>query len=73
MLKLGVLHDPNTPIETYIQYVANQDSELMPYVLELVDTTFSLGNRKLTMPLIDVDIDEVKAGKDLFNELFGDV
>ena len=69
MLKLGVLHDPNTPIETYIQYVANQDSELMPYVLELVDTTFSPGNRKLTMPLIDVDIDEVKAGKDLFNEL----
>jgi len=69
MLKLGVLHDPKTPIETYIQYVANQDSELMPYVLELVDTTFSPGNRKLTMPLIDVDVDEVKVGEDLFDEL----
>ncbi|GIS57576.1 MAG: hypothetical protein CM1200mP1_15140 [Candidatus Neomarinimicrobiota bacterium] len=69
MLKLGVLHDPKTPIETYIQYVANQDPELMPYVLELVDTTFSQANRKLTMPLIDIDIDEVIAGKDFFDEL----
>ena len=60
MLKLGVWHDPKTPIETYIQYVANQDPELMPYVLELVDTTFSQANRKLTMPLIDIDIDEVE-------------
>ena len=69
MLKLGVLHDPKTPIETYIQYVANQDPELMPYVLELVDTTFSQANRKLTMPLIDIDIDEVIAGKEFFDEL----
>ena len=41
----------------------------MPYVLELVDTTFSQANRKLTMPLIDIDIDEVIAGKEFFDEL----
>ena len=66
------MHNPNTPIETYIQYVANQDPELMPYVLELVDSTFSSGNRKLTMPLIDADISEVQSGKDLFMNLLVD-
>ena len=70
MLKLGVLHDPKTPIETYIQYVSSNDPELMPFVLELVDTTFSPGNRKLTMPLIDNDMDTVKTGKDLFDDIF---
>ena len=72
ILKLGIMHNPNTPIETYIQYVANQDPELMPYVLELVDSTFSSGNRKLTMPLIDADISEVQSGKDLFMNLLVD-
>ena len=69
MLKLGVLHDPKTPIETYIQYVSSEDPELMPYVLELVDTTFTPGNRKMTMPLIDNDMDTVKAGKESFNDI----
>jgi AAA family ATP:ADP antiporter len=69
MLKLGVLHDPKTPIETYIQYVSSEDPELMPYVLELVDSTFSPGNRKMTMPLIDNDMDTVKTGKELFNDI----
>ena len=72
MLKLGVLHDPKTPIETYIQYVSSQDPELMPYVLELVDTTFSTGNRKLTMPLIDSDMDKLKSGKELFDDILVD-
>ena len=72
ILKLGIMHNPNTPIETYIQYVTNQDPELMPYVLELVDSTFSSGNRKLTMPLIDADISEVQSGKDLFMNLLVD-
>ncbi|SVB45305.1 uncharacterized protein METZ01_LOCUS198159, partial [marine metagenome] len=69
MLKLGVLHDPKTPIETYIQYVSSNDPELMPYVLELVDTTFTPGNRKLTLPLIDNDMDTVKTGQDLFDDI----
>ena len=69
MLKLGVLHDPKTPIETYIQIVSSEDPELMPYVLELVDTTFTPGNRKMTMPLIDNDMDTVKAGKESFNDI----
>jgi ATP/ADP translocase len=69
MLKLGVLHDPKTPIETYIQYVSSNDPELMPFVLELVDTTFAPENRRLTMPLIDTDMDTVKTGKDLFDDI----
>ena len=72
MLKLGVLHDPKTPIETYIQYVSSEDMELLPYVLELVDTTFSPENRKFTMPLIDKDIDSSKAGKDMFDDILTD-
>ena len=54
---------------SYIQFVSSNDPELMPYVLELVDTTFTLGNRKLTMPLIDNDMDTVKTGKDLFDDI----
>ena len=69
ILKLGVLHDPKTPIETYIQYVSSNDPELMPFVLELVDTTFAPENRRLTMPLIDTDMDTVKTGKDLFDDI----
>ena len=52
LLKLGVLKTPNTPIETYIQYLSSGDSDLAPFVLEFVDTTFSPDDRKYTIPLI---------------------
>lgn len=72
LLKLGVLQTPKTPIETYIQYIASQDPELMPFVLEFVDTTFSQDDRKYTLPLIDDEVDISQLGPELFDDLIGD-
>ena len=69
MLKLSILHDPKTNIEIYTQYIAKNDPELMPFVLELVDTSFSTENRKLMIPLIDNDFDKVQNAKEMFDYL----
>ena len=70
LLKLGTLKNSNIPIETYIRYVKSHDPELLPIVLELVDSTFSPENRKRTLPLIDPDEDKLQTGKILFPDLF---
>ena len=70
LLKLGTLKKPDIPIETYIRYVKSNDPDLLPIVLELVDTTFSPENRKHTLPLIDPDVDRIKIGQELFPDLF---
>ena len=70
LLKLGTLKKPDIPIETYIRYVKSNDPDLLPIVLELVDSTFSPENRKHTMPLIDPDVDRIKIGQELFPDLF---
>ena len=41
LLKLGTLKEPKIPIEKYIRYVKSNDKEVLPYVLELIDSTFS--------------------------------
>ena len=69
LLKLGVLKNPNIPIETYIQYLSSGDSDLEPFVLEFVDTTFSPDDRKYTIPLIDKEIDISETSEDLFKDL----
>ena len=70
LLKLGTLKKPDIPIETYIRYVKSNDPDLLPIVLELVDSTFSPENRKHTLPLIDPDVDRIKIGQKLFPDLF---
>jgi ATP/ADP translocase len=70
LLKLGTLKTPDIPIETYIRYVKSNDPDLLPIVLELVDSTFSPENRKHTLPLIDPDVDRIKIGQELFPDLF---
>ena len=70
LLKLGTLKKPDIPIETYIRYVKSNDPDLLPIVLELVDSTFSPENRKLTLSLIDPDADQIKIGQKLFPDLF---
>ncbi len=72
LLKLGVLNTPNTPIETYIQYLASKDPELVPFVLEFVDTTFSPDDRKYTLPLIDSEMDVSQSADELFSDLVKD-
>ncbi|MEE2876371.1 MAG: Npt1/Npt2 family nucleotide transporter [Candidatus Neomarinimicrobiota bacterium] len=72
LLKLGVLQTPNTPIETYIQYIASKDPELVPFVLEFVDTTFSQDNKKYTLPLIDNEVEISQAADELFSDLVKD-
>ena len=69
LLKLGILKTPNTPIETYIQYLSSGDSDLTPFVLEFVDTTFSPDDRKYILPLIDNEIDISTTSGDLFEDL----
>jgi ATP/ADP translocase len=70
LLNLGTLKKPDIPIETYIRYVKSNDPDLLPIVLELVDSTFSLENRENTLPLIDPDADRIKIGQKLFPDLF---
>ncbi len=70
LLKLGTLNKPDIPIETYIRYVKSNDPDLLPIVLELVDSTFSPENRKHSLPLIDPDVDRIKIGQELFPDLF---
>ena len=57
ILKLGTLEDPTVPIESYIRYIDNRDTDLLPLVLELVDTTFSNQAKNLVLPLIDPEVD----------------
>jgi hypothetical protein len=72
ILKLGVLKNPTIPIETYIRYVTSQDKELLPFVMEFVDTTFTQDNRKLIMPIIDYGFpveEKCQIGLEVFKDL----
>ena len=70
LLKLGTLKDPDIPIEKYIHYVKSNDKELLPLVLELVDSTFTSRNKKYILPLIDPDIKPSKIAIGLFETKF---
>ena len=59
IMKLGILDKPETPIETYIQYVLNNESDKLPYVLEFFENIFSIEEREIVNSLIDtISIDE---------------
>ena len=68
ILRLGTLKEPKIPIETYIRYIESNDPDLMPLVIELVESTFSPIAGRLTIPLIDSAVNPLKAGNDLFKE-----
>jgi hypothetical protein len=68
ILKLGTLNDPSIPIESYLRYVDSQDPDLLPMVLELVESTFSNHAIKLILPLIDPDMDPAEIAPDLLGE-----
>ena len=75
IMKLGILDKPQTPIETYIQYVLNNESEKLPYVLEFFENIFSLEEREIVNSLIDdlsID-DKCKVAKNNFDELTTDL
>ena len=74
-MKLGILDKPQTPIETYIQYVLNNEEDKLPYVLEFFENIFSQEERKIVNSLID-DIsieDKCKVAKNHFDELTTDI
>lgn len=73
LLKLGTLEYPEIPIETYIRYVKSNDKELLPIVLELIESTFSNENRRVTLPLIDLEVDTIHSGHDLFPEMINSI
>ena len=68
ILKLGTLKDPNVPIETYIRYIESGDMELIPLVLELVESTFSSNTIKILIPLIDPESDPLSFANEFFNQ-----
>ena len=75
IMKLGILDKPQTPIETYIQYVLNNESDKLPYVLEFFENIFSIEEREIVNSLIDnISIDEkCKVAKNHFDELTTDL
>ena len=68
ILKLGTLNDPSIPIESYLRYVDSQDPDLLPLVLELVDSTFSNHAIKLILPLIDPEMDPAAIAPDILGK-----
>ena len=70
LLKLGTLKEPEIPIEKYIHYVKSNDKELLPLVLELVESTFTSNTKKFILPLIDPDIKPSKVAIGLFDTKF---
>jgi hypothetical protein len=53
LLKLGVLHVPDTPIETYIHTVKSGDPAKLPFLLEFFENIFSKEEREIINPLIE--------------------
>ena len=70
LLKLGILENPEIPLETYIQYFQSQDGHLLPIVLELVESVFTKENRNIIIPLIEIDTDKIKKGYELYPNVF---
>ena len=68
ILKLGTLKDPNVPIETYIRYIESGDMELIPLVLELIESTFSSSTIKIFIPLIDPESDPLLFANEFFSQ-----
>ena len=70
LLKLGTLKNPEIPLETYIQYFLSQDEDLLPIVLELVESVFKKENRNIIIPLIDIGSDKINKGYGLYPNIF---
>ena len=66
IIKLGTLENSDVPLETYIRYVESRDPNMVPLVIELIDSTFSKENKKLVIPLIDPEANPVKNAKDIY-------
>ena len=71
IMKLGILDKPETPIETYIQYVLNNETDKLPYVLEFFENIFSQEERRIVNSLIDnISIEEkCEVAKNHFDDL----
>ena len=59
IMKLGIMDKPETQIETYIQYVQNNESDKLSYVIEFFENIFSKEEREIVNSLIDsISIEE---------------
>jgi len=59
IMKLGIMDKPETQIETYIQYVQNNESDKLAYVIEFFENIFSKEEREIVNSLIDsISIEE---------------
>jgi ATP/ADP translocase len=71
LLKLGVLDQPETRVETYIHTLQSNDSGRLGFVLELLEQIFTVEEREIINPLIEpMDIsDRVLIGRNFFPDL----
>ena len=53
LLKLSVLHVPETPIENYIAYIQSDETARIAYVLEIMDNITFKKDRELITPLLE--------------------
>ena len=69
LLRLCILHIPETPIESYVQYIFSNNENYVPFVLEFLDSSCDKDVRSLILPLIDREMDPVSRGQELFSEI----
>ena len=67
LLRLSILHIPDTPIESYIQYILSNNETRIPFVIEFLDSSCDKDVRPLILPLIDTDVDPAPIGQELFS------
>jgi len=53
LVKLGIIHVPNTPVESYLQTIQKRHLKQMPLVLEVLDNIFNGDQKEWIMPLIE--------------------
>ena len=65
ILKLVMLHIPNSTIEQYAKFIIERDLINLPFVIELIESSSSQNINKLILPIIDAKSDKIDAGKSL--------
>ncbi len=56
ILKLVTLQIPNSPVDSHIKHIIDNNDADLPYILEFFDTSFGKDIRDILMPIIDPDI-----------------
>ncbi len=71
LLKLGIIDQPSTPVESYLQTINKRDQTQMPFVLEVLDNIFEGNEKELITPVVEgLPLTELtELGKKHFDEI----